>query len=172
MPQTPPPFSELLAGAATSAVHLETRDTYYSTPRFEAWRSGDEVDWADRSAWWQPFHDAVAAAVSRGVTVRRARVVSEPVTEYVRWEHYLTRANIEAGEDVRWLPRSQATRLLLPANDYWLFDGRLARIHHFAGAGDLVRDELADDPGLMGQLADAFEQVWNLAITHDEYKIQ
>lgn len=167
-----PEFSELLAGATASAVHLEMRDTYFSNSRFEAWRNGAEVDWADRSSWWLPFHDTIASAVARGVTVRRARVVSEPVTDYIRWEHYVTRANVAAGEAVRWLPRAQTTALLLPANDYWLFDGKLARVHHFSGAGDLVRDELVDDQAVTVMLASVFEQVWDLAIPHDEYKIQ
>ncbi|MFJ5608745.1 DUF6879 family protein [Streptomyces sp. NPDC093221] len=171
MPQTPP-FGELLAGTTTSAVHLETRDVYFSNPRFEAWRGGGEIDWADQSSWWLPFHDTIAEAVARGVTVRRARVVAEPVTDYIRWEHYVTRANIEAGEQVRWLPRSQATTLLLPGNDYWLFDGNLARVHHFAGNGDLVRDELVDGRAVTSVLASAFETIWSAATPHDEYKIQ
>ncbi|WP_435173320.1 DUF6879 family protein [Actinacidiphila sp. bgisy145] len=167
-----PEFSDLIASATASAVHLETRDTYYSNPRFEAWQDGHRVDWAARASWWGPFHDTIAAAVARGVLVRRARVVSEPVSDYIRWEHYVTRANVEAGEDVRWLPRSQTTGMLLPGNDFWLFDRTLARVHHFAGDGAHVRDELADDPKLTAQLSNAFEQVWSQAVPHDEYKIQ
>jgi hypothetical protein len=167
-----PEFSELLASATTAAVHLEMRDAYYNNPRFEAWLKGDRIDWDDQTSWWRSFHDQIAQAVARGVVVRRARVVSEPVTDYIRWEHYVTRANVAAGEAVRWLPRSQATALLLPGNDYWLFDGKLARVHHFSGTGDLVRDELVTDQAVTTVLGSAFERVWDLAIPHDEYKIQ
>lgn len=31
--------------------------------------------------------------------------------------------NVKAGEEVRWLPRRQASDLALPGNDFWLFDG-------------------------------------------------
>lgn len=113
-----PEFGELLARAERSAVHLETRDVYYSNPRFEAWQKGERTDWDDRGTWWRPFHQQISDAVARGVDVRRARVVSEPVTEYIRWEHYVTQANVAAGEQVRWLPRRQATDLLLPVNDF------------------------------------------------------
>ncbi|WP_344012221.1 DUF6879 family protein [Nocardiopsis exhalans] len=36
----------------------------------------------------------------------RARVlgVSEPLSDYIRWERAATRFNDEAGEDIRWLP--------------------------------------------------------------------
>ena len=73
-----------------------------------------------------------------GGMVRRARVVSEPLTEYVRWEHDYAVTNIAAGEDVRWLPRRQAKDLAVPAVDFWVFDGELVLFHHFSGDGVLV----------------------------------
>ncbi|MFI7351852.1 DUF6879 family protein [Streptomyces sp. NPDC049936] len=167
-----PTFSELIAETKRSAVHLELRDTYFSNPRFEAWRRGNRIDWADRASWWGPFEETVADAGARGVQVRRARVVSEPVTDYIRWEHYVTQANVEAGEQVRWLPRRQATDLLLPSNDFWLFDDCLARVHHFSGDGEVIEDELSEDPELVGSLAAAFERVWDRAIPHDTYEIR
>lgn len=172
MPSNVPPFAELLGACKTSAIHLEMRDVYYSNERFESWQRGHRIDWDDRASWWDPFHQTVVDAVARGVSVRRARVVSEPVTDYIRWEHYVTTANVEAGEQVRWLPRRQATDLSLPGNDFWVFDGRLARVHHFAGDGTLVGHELADDPALMAHCVAAFKRVWERAIPHETYAIR
>ncbi|MCX4741966.1 DUF6879 family protein [Streptomyces antibioticus] len=166
-----PEFGELLAAAEKSAVHLEMRDTYYSNARFEAWQRGQRVDWNDRDSWWRPFHQDIADAVARGVQVRRARVVSEPVTDYIRWEHYQTRANTEAGEQVRWLPRRRAWDLLLPGSDLWVFDGKLMRIHHFSGDGLWVDKELCDEPTTVEAHAAAFEKVWERAVPHDAYEI-
>lgn len=165
-------FDELLAGAKRSAVHLEMRDAYYSNPRFEAWLNGERVDWADRTAWWRPFHDQIAEAVTRGVVVRRARVVSEPVTDYIRWEHYVTHANVAAGEQVRWLPRRQTADLLMPGCDFWIFDEQVIRVHDFAGNGDFLGETYFDDPDLVGLNAAAFERVWERAIPHEQYEIQ
>lgn len=167
-----PEFAELIAGCAESAVHFEARDSYYSNPRFEAWQRGHRTDWDDRSTWWRPFHQNITDAVARGVAVRRARVVSEPVTDYILWEHHQTRANIEAGELVRWLPRHEATGLLLPANDFWIFDDRLMRVHHFSGHGEWLDNELCDDPGLVSLYADAFDKVWGRATPHDGYEVK
>lgn len=111
-----PPFAELLAQCSTSAVHLETRDVYAVDEEdqdLKAWRAGGLASVEDRSAWWGPFHDSVADAVDRGVTVQRARAVSLPATEYIRFEHACTPRNVEAGEDVRWLSRDLALGLLL-----------------------------------------------------------
>ncbi|MER5304897.1 DUF6879 family protein [Streptomyces lasiicapitis] len=167
-----PEFAELLANARKSAVHLEMRDAYYSNPRFEAWRDGHRVDWVDRASWWRPFHQDIADAVARGVVIRRARIVSEPVTDYIRWEHYQTRANLEAGEQVRWLPRQRAWDLLLPGSDLWIFDGRLMRVHHFSGDGEWVSRELCDSPAVVDQHAAAFERIWERAVPHDQYEVE
>lgn len=171
MPSNVPTFAELLAGCQHSAVHLELRDAYAPTERFEAWRRGERIAWEDRASWWDSYLQTIADTVGRGVVIRRARVVSEPVSEYIRWEHYVTRELTEAGEDVRWLPRRLTTDLSLPGNDYWLFDGRLARVHHFDGDGAVVDDEFTEDPAIVKHLADAFEAVWDCAVPHDRFTV-
>ena len=61
--QREPAFAELTGACTVPAVHLETHDQHMtSDPR-------------------------VPGMTGRGVMVRRARVVSEPVSDYVRWEH-------------------------------------------------------------------------------------
>ncbi|AJC56436.1 DUF6879 family protein [Streptomyces sp. 769] len=147
------------------------RDTYFDNERFTAWRTGERINWDDRASWWRPFHDQIAEAVSRGVAIRRLRVVSEPVSDYIRWEHYITYANIAAGEQVRWLPRRLSTDLALPGNDYWLFDDLLARVHHFAGDGSLVEDEFSTEAHLIKFLAASFESLWERGIPHEKYEL-
>lgn len=171
MPSSVPSFAELLGRCERSAVHLEMRDSYASTGRFEAWKRGERIDWADRASWWHPYDQLIADTVARGVSIRRARIVSEPVTEYIRWEHYVTHANVTAGEDVRWLPRRRATDIALPGNDFWLFDGELLRVHHFSGDGAVVEDEITDDPATVKLCASAFEAVWDRAVPHHLYAI-
>ncbi|UQA95267.1 DUF6879 family protein [Streptomyces halobius] len=172
MPQnTQPSFAEVIRDTDRSAVHLEMRDAYGDNERFAAWRHGARINWDDRATWWRGFHDQIAEAAARGVSIRRARIVSEPVSEYIRWEHYVTRANVSAGEQVRWLPRRLASDLALPGNDYWLFDDRLARIHHFAGDGSLVADEFSTEPAVLKLFAASFEAVWERGIPHEEYTV-
>lgn len=174
MPSSVPTFAELLGSAARSAVHLEMRDSYavdYETGSFTAWRDGVRLDPTDRASWWRPWLDLVAETVGRGVVVRRARIVSEPVTEYIRYEHSATFTNIAAGEQVRWLPRRRASGLALPGNDFWLIDGQLIRWNHFTGNGASAGGEMSENPLHARLCADAFEAVWDLGIPHDEYKI-
>ncbi|MCP3819087.1 hypothetical protein NLX86_13480 [Streptomyces sp. A3M-1-3] len=171
MPLSVPTFSELLGRSERSAVHLEMRDSYASTDRFDAWKRGERIDWADRESWWHAYDQLIADSVARGVVIRRARIVSEPVSEYIRWEHYVTQANVTAGEQVRWLPRRLATGISLPGNDFWAFDDSLLRVHHFSGDGAVVEDEITDDSATVKLCVTAFESVWERAIPHQDYQI-
>ncbi|MGW1274574.1 DUF6879 family protein [Streptomyces sp. NPDC002491] len=174
MPQTVPPFAELLAACQRSAVHLETRDVYGVVEEdedFAAWRAGRRYDLDDRASWWNSFHGTVRDAVARGVVVRRARVVSEPVSDYIRYEHSCTPQNIAAGEDVRWLPRRLASDVLLPGNDLWIFDDRLIRFSLFSGDGRFVEDVMEGAADVVKRHAEAFETVWERAIPHADYGI-
>ncbi|WP_423247285.1 DUF6879 family protein [Streptomyces decoyicus] len=66
-------------------------------------------------------------------TDRRSQ--GQPASEYIRYEHAGTYLNIDAGEQVRWLPRRDAATLALPGADLWLLDDQLIRFGHFSGAG-------------------------------------
>ena len=157
-----------------SAVHLEMRDVYAvegEKASVGAWRNGFRRDPDDRSSWWNDYHTWVSDAVARGVEIRRVRVVSEPVTEYIRYEHSGTFMIIQAGESVRWLARSRASDLLLPGNDLWIFDDRLIRFGLFSGDGAYLGDTIEDDPAIVKRHADAFESAWRRALPHDQYSL-
>lgn len=171
----PPTFRDLISGCTHSAVHLEMRDSYavdYETGPFADWRAGIRHDPADRASWWRPWLDLITETVGRGVVVRRARIVSEPVSEYIKYEHSGTFTNIAAGEQVRWLPRRRASEIALPGNDFWLFDGQLVQWNHFAGDGSSQGPEATDSPSAVKLCADAFEAVWERATPHDQYEIR
>lgn len=166
---TLPPFSELIAATTRSAVHLETRDAYTpSDPEFLDWKAGRPRPEPAGTGWYRLVREHTA----RGVRFRRARVVSEPVSDYIRFEYESTAGlNVAAGEEVRWLPRRRASGLLLPGNDFWVFDDRLARFHYFSGDGEIVEDELCSDPAVIARLMTAFEAVWERAVPHADYRI-
>jgi hypothetical protein len=100
-------FDEALAGCKRSAAHLELRDNYDTNDAaYLEWMAGERFDPAER---WSGWLAKIRATVDRGVLVRRARIVSEPVSDYIGFEYDVTAGlNIAAGEQVRWLPRRQA----------------------------------------------------------------
>lgn len=173
MPRKMPTFAEQLADCHQTALHLEMRDAYgiaSEQEEFAAWKAGAGTleEWRIARAGWL---DLVRQAVARGVVMRRARIVSEPVSDYIRYEHAGTCLNIKAGEDVRWLPRRYASDIALPGNDFWLFDGQVVRFNHFTGDGASAGPEVVDDPAVTKLCAAAFETVWERAIPHADYQV-
>ncbi|MEV5505136.1 DUF6879 family protein [Streptomyces orinoci] len=167
-------FDELFNSAERSAVHLEMRDTYgvvEGNADFAAWKAGDSSSRYDRTGRRRAWLELVARTVTRGVVMRRARIVSEPVSDYIRFEHEGTGLNIEAGELVRWLPRRQASDIALPGNDFWLFDNRVVRFGHFSGDGAYMGEDFTDNPAVAKLCSTAFESVWERAIPHEKYSV-
>ncbi|MEU9115762.1 DUF6879 family protein [Streptomyces sp. NPDC048483] len=164
-----PPFEELFRNCQRSAIHLEMRDGYMkSDPAFIDWSAGHAIEPATR---WGDWLRLVREATSRGVEVRRARIVSEPVSAYIRFEYEVTEGlNLAAGEKVRWLSRRKATDIALPGNDFWLFDAGLVLVNHFDGNGDSLEHEVTTDPKVAELCAAAFEGVWERAVPHAEYQ--
>jgi hypothetical protein len=161
-------FAELLAATSASLIRFETRDSYDETVKgFAEWlATGDTgaYDWGDHL-------DVVRDAVGRGVRIRRVRVVSEPLSDYMRWEHACTELNIHAGEHIRWLPRTKAADLLLPGADCWLFDHRVVRWNFQRGDGTNPRHyTFSSDPRVIRDIIAAFEIAWERATPHAEYK--
>lgn len=105
----------------------------------------------------------------KGVVVARARVVTEPHTDYVRWELALDPQNIDAGEDIRYLPRHSAEDIVLPTEDCWLFDDDRLVLSLFkpeGGSGGFARE---CDPDLIRQYRVACDQVWSRAVPYARY---
>lgn len=168
------PFAELLAATRSSAVHLEMRDQYAvgdEANDFAAFMRTGRANTDPTRSFWPQWLPLVQDAVSRGVEMRRARIVSEPVTDYIRYEHAITVLNLQGGEDVRWLPRRQAAGLALPGADFWLLDGRFVQFNHFTGNGDWAAKERTMAPETVALCAAAFEAVWQRAVPHEKYTV-
>jgi hypothetical protein len=163
----PPTLEELFAGAARRVLHLELRDQYEGSPAYASWLAGKPIDYeAEYASWWLA---TVRPVVARGVDFRRARVVSEPVSNYVRFEYEVTPyANLAAGERVRWLPRRLASEVRLPGNDFWLVDD-VVLFSLFSGDGVRVGTVVGSADALTF-CVDAFETVWQLGFDHSDYQ--
>lgn len=164
-----PASYELFRSVERSAMHLEMRDAYTpEDPDWLDWKSGTRFDPVER---WRDWFNLMRETTGRGVQVRRARIVSEPVTEYIRFEYEVTTDhNIAAGELVRWLPRRDSAGLTVPPTDFWVFDERVVIWNHFSGDGSWLGEERADDPESAKLCAVSFDAVWDRAIPHEEYR--
>ncbi|MFI9616770.1 DUF6879 family protein [Streptomyces sp. NPDC052023] len=154
------------------AFHLELRDDY-SLPGeegpFQSWLNGDDVDYAYLRSWTQLMQQTTG----RGMTVRRVRIITEPLSPYIQWEYATTPLNEEAGEIIRWLPRH-----LLPdgitfpfdRKDWWLYDDQLLAVGHFDQDGRVLGSQIINDPSAVAECARLRDLLWTRAIPHAEYK--
>ncbi|MFI0406184.1 DUF6879 family protein [Actinomadura sp. 3N508] len=152
------------------AFHLELRDAYgvdEENGPFLAWLNGEPDDYQWRTSWLAH----IRAVASAGVTVQRLRVVTEPHTDYVRWELAMDPANIEAGEDVRYLPRHQAKDILFPDEDCWLFDDEVLVLSLFQPDGRSGGFALAHDSGLLDRYRRVRDTAWRRAIPSTDYAV-
>ena len=164
--------NNLIATFKRDAIHLEMRDIYATEierGRFRKWLDGEPLNPADEAEWWRPWHTMMRRNMDASKTMRRLRIVSEPVTDYIRFEWLDAEQLVKAGEDVRWLPRRHASMLLLPGNDFWLFDDETVVFTYFSGDGVILGYELTTAPDVVRQCKTAFDAGWSIAIPHSEY---
>ena len=145
-------FDHLLATFKRSAFRLETRDAYaldYERAEFDWFLSGQprppsEID------WWRTWLDQIARFTREGKQVSRVRVLAEPPSDYQRWMMWAAPWHAQAGEQIRYLPRSRAGQIPLPlGRDWWLLDDERVIQMWFTDEGEIDEKILTDDPAII-----------------------
>ena len=75
-------------------------------------------------------------------------MLAEPPTDYQRWEVWAAPWHAQAGEDIRYMPRSIAERIGLSLDhDWWLLDDERLIVMRYTSADEVASKELITDPG-------------------------
>jgi uncharacterized protein DUF6879 len=167
-------LGRLFASFEHTAFRLETRESYagvsYDNALFSRWRAGQLPEHDPDTPWKRN----VRAATAAGRRFERVRVVSEPWSDYTRYALWECQENLAAGEDIRYLSRSRAEAIGLPAGlpgyDYWLLDSWvLIRMHYDDTTDDVARFEIVDDPAVTVQHNYWRDAAWHYARPRDQY---
>ena len=162
-------FKELFHQFDREAVHLEMRDSYGTAvelPYMALWAAGEP----DNLEWLGPWCGQVRRHVAEGKAYRRVHVVSEPLSDYQRWSRSIMQPHVDAGTQMRWMPRHRVSSIAFPGNDFWMFDQRLVAFHHYAGNGASTGFTTSASPHDIALCSSAFEAVWERAIPHSDYQ--
>ncbi|SDD94588.1 DUF6879 family protein [Actinokineospora iranica] len=162
-------FASLFRRFTRSAWRWEAQGTYRQPDEvapWQRWREGVPV--ANDLDWLGPWLDDVRAATRAGKRFERVRLVTDPLTEYLRWQMEVTPANIEAGEVIRLLPAADARALGLPVHDFWLFDDERVAVLHFGDTG-LTGAEIITDPATVAQHQSWRDVAWRHAVAFEDY---
>jgi hypothetical protein len=120
-----------------SAFRLETLPEYnvpQESAMLAAFKRGEPVNVPDDHPWLV----RVRRHVRSGRVMRRVRVVSHPLSDYLRMELSWYPKSVAAGEDIRVTER----RL---TGDFWLFDDEAAIVLKYDQAGRFLGAETASD---------------------------
>jgi hypothetical protein len=161
-------FDNLFRTFHHSAFHVELKDSYHVPEEagpFELFRQGKPDDFS----WHQPWLRLVREATQAGKSITRVRVVTVPHCDYTRWGLTVAPLNIQAGEDLRWLPRHRASGIDFPPDDYWLFDDNRVVFTLFEDDGHFAGGAQVSDPQITQQCRTVHQQAWALAIPHEQY---
>ncbi|WP_374582062.1 DUF6879 family protein [Frankia sp. CiP3] len=137
-----PEFAKLFETFEHTAYRLETRDRYSSPREVEPLRKflAGEPDVSYHENWLSMVRQATA----EGRRFSRVRVVSFPLTDYIRFGMWVAGYTREAGDDIRYITRDQAVEL--PKYDYWLFDSRKVLKMRFTDDDQFIGGEVIEDP--------------------------
>ncbi len=109
----------------------------------------------------------VRAATAERRRFSRVRVVDLPMSEYNRFSFALSRHNVAAGEDIRYLDRKEAAGL--PDHDYWLFDSSSLLIMRFDESDRFAGGEAVDDPAVIVRHCYWRDAAWYKAVRRDDF---
>lgn len=142
-----PAFGALFAGVRESWFRLETLQSYdvaYERGEFAAFLRGGQPDMTPG-----PWQEMIAAHVAAGRELSRVHVVSEPLSDYMRYELACYPLNAAAGENIRILPVPEGHWPPgIGYQDFWLFDDRDVWLMAYDRKGRFRYAELR--PGLLG----------------------
>ena len=141
-------FGALFERFERSAFRIEARDRYdveNERDEFAAFLEGKPLP--RRSAERDPWLSLVAAHKAAGRLIERVRIVSQPLTDYTRYEFAAYRDNIAAGEKVRVVARAALTDAdqSWASEDFWIFDDEPVVVLSYDDDGRFIGVQQADD---------------------------
>lgn len=172
MPLTRDEFQRLFVTFEHTAFRLEVRDFYNiagEADDFQRFLNGEHLDKRAEAEARRPWLDKMRAATAAGKRVERVRVVTEPLSDYLRFEMEGTDLNIAAGEDIRYLPRQHTAAAQLPGHDFWLFDSSRLVLMRFDDQARPLPYELVTDPATVVEHCFWRDTAWHYAVPHDRY---
>lgn len=162
-------FRKLFETFKHTAWRLETRRGYASDredPDFQTFLATGSAPCDPTEPWFVN----IRAQVDEGKAIGRVRIADEPPTTEQRFLLDYARHNAAAGEDIRYLPRTDSAHL--PAEDFWIFDSRLVALLHFDDDDNLLSIELITEPAEVVRYCIARDAAIHHAVPFDQFAAQ
>lgn len=166
-------WAQALHSFRHTAWRWETQGVYrepYEQPALHQFLAGQQPDLRFMDSWYADIRSGTAAGRRYG----RVRVLTDPLTDYLRFELSFTHLNVAAGEDVRVLSAERAHQLDLPRDDFWLFDADAddawAAAMHF-GPGGFTHADIVTDTAALDRFREIRDRACEDAILFEEFQL-
>lgn len=149
-----------------TAFHLETQDSYsvpHEAERLSRFLNGEPPPYTKT-----PWQDLMRETTGRGVSVTRVRVITVPHSDYHRWLLSVTGFNVDAGEDIRYVPRHTAGDV--PPDDWWLMDNQRVIYNLIDTDGGPAGIAITADPGIVEHCEAVRQRLWRMATPYADYR--
>ncbi|MGY1499485.1 DUF6879 family protein [Streptomyces sp. QTS52] len=93
----------------------------------------------------QPWFDRVQGYVADERKVGRVHIVTQPLSDYLRFEFEYYQHNVEAGEAIRILDVTDRPNSLEGVQDFWMFDRSQVVLMHYESDGTQISREVHED---------------------------
>ena len=151
-----------------TAWRLETRRGYATDrngPNWARWKAGEDFTHDPPDVWRTNVETQTAA----GKRFERVRLVDDPLTEGQRFLLARAPSNVAAGDEVRYLLRTDAVRLGLPDFDFWLIDSRTLLRFVFDEDDTTLGVTVTQEPAEVLAACQARDAAWHYAIRTAEF---
>ncbi|MER6411958.1 DUF6879 family protein [Streptomyces humidus] len=162
-------FGRLFTQFEHTAWRLETRRRYASDEAADTYTQfirGESVDWDETDSEWCANRREQTAL---GKRIERVRIVDNPPTTGQLYLLDNARRNSAVGERIMSLWRSEADRLNLPSEDFWLFDSRMVALLKFDDADNLADVELITEPAEVVRYSMVRDAAMHHAVPYEEF---
>ncbi|MQA07248.1 MAG: hypothetical protein GEU98_01625 [Pseudonocardiaceae bacterium] len=160
-------MADVLASITVSSWRWECQGDYSAidTTLLQRWRDGLGRDPEDD----RPWVEYIQGLRRHGIPFERARVLTDPLTEYLQCQLDFTYMNVDAGEDIRWVQQADAAALGMPAYDYYLIDSARVAMLDFSDDGTLADVRTSSDEEVLAEHRRWRDVIWPHAVPHKRY---
>lgn len=163
-------FKALFENFQYTAYRLETLQRYdvgYEDGSYRAFLAGEQMPPDQAKNEWTAM---IRHATEIGKTFKRVRIVTEPLTDYTRYElEWSYGPNVQAGEDIRVLSVHPDKQGLYPIGDYWLFDSLDLWLMEYGRDGQFLYAERVDDSAAIVRHSHWRDAALHYAIPYADY---
>lgn len=160
-------FAALFPAVTASSWRWECQGHYaVDQDELDQWLAGTPKAEDDSDRAWYAY---IRSLAGRAIPFQRVRMLTDPLTDYLRWMLATTHRNIAAGEDIRWITQGEASELGMPDYDFYVFDDDRIAILHFDNAKILTGATIDDAPHVVDQHRRWRDLVWQHAVRHEDY---